>query len=111
MADYIITGNSIGFEEYANALFQCPTYPKGSFSFDIDDGNYSVVDSNVNGGKTIKYSVENLKNILGGKEGVDVYGKKVGVSYQAQTKDGTIKVLAVSEGLKQKDVIMFILIK
>lgn len=42
MANYIITGNSIGFEEYANALFQCPTYPKGSFSFDIDAGNYSV---------------------------------------------------------------------
>ena len=42
MANYILTGNSIGFEEYANALFQCPTYPKGSFSFDIDAGNYSV---------------------------------------------------------------------
>ena len=67
----------------------------------LDDGNYSVVDSNVNGGKTINYSTEGLKNVLSGKEGVDVYGKKVGVSYQAQTKDGTIKVLSVSESLKQ----------
>ena len=30
----------------------------------LDDGNYGVVDSNVNDGRTIKYSAEGLKNVL-----------------------------------------------
>ena len=67
----------------------------------LENGNYSVADSNVNNGKAVEYSAEGLKNVLSAKEGVDVNGNKVGVSYNAQTKDGTIKVLSASEGLKQ----------
>lgn len=67
----------------------------------LEDGNYGVADSNVKNGESVEYSAEGLKAVLSGKERVDVDGKKVGVSYKAQAEDGTIKVLAVSKGLKQ----------
>ena len=68
----------------------------------MDNGNYTISDPNVRNGEKVEYGAQGLKDVLTGKEGVDVNGNKVGVSYQAEGEDGRIRVLSDSEGLKEQ---------
>ncbi|MCR4662417.1 MAG: hypothetical protein K5622_00835 [Endomicrobiaceae bacterium] len=67
-----------------------------------ENGNYTISDPNVNGGKTVEYSAEGLKTVLSGGKGTDVNGKETGISYEGLGKDGKIRVLTASEGLKKQ---------
>ena len=68
----------------------------------LESGNFTIVDPNVNNGEAVEYSAQGLKDVLTGKAGVDVNGKEVGISYQAEGEDGLIRVLSDSEGIKEQ---------
>ena len=68
----------------------------------LENGNFTISDPNVRGGDKIEYTEDGLKSVLSGKDGVDVKGEGTGVSYKAEDKDGKIRVLSASEGLKEQ---------
>ncbi|MBR3653846.1 MAG: hypothetical protein IKN62_00220 [Elusimicrobia bacterium] len=68
----------------------------------LENGNFTISDPNVRNGDKVEYSVQVLKAILSGKEGRDIDGQEVGVSYKAEGKDGKIRVLSASEGLQEQ---------
>ena len=67
-----------------------------------ENGNYTISDPNVNKGNAVEYSAEGLKTVLSGGKGTDVNGKEIGISYEGLGKDGKIRVLTASEGLKEQ---------
>ena len=68
----------------------------------LDNGNFTISDPNVRNGDNVEYSAEELKTVLSGKEGRDINGQEVGVSYKAEVEDGKIRVLSASEGLQEQ---------
>jgi hypothetical protein len=67
----------------------------------LDNGNYTIVDPNVREGKAIEYSATAIKDVLSGKVAKDINGEE-GISYEGLGKDGRVRVLTASEGLKEQ---------
>jgi hypothetical protein len=74
-----------------------------------EEGNYSVVDSNVNDGKAVEYTAEGFKSAMSGGEAKDKDGKEVldksgaKVSYKAVDDTGKLKVLTESKGVGKQE--------
>ena len=74
-----------------------------------EEGNYSVVDSNVNDGKAVEYTAEGFKSAMSGGEAKDKDGKEVldksgaKVSYKAVDETGKLKVLTESKGVGKQE--------
>ncbi|MDD3923259.1 MAG: hypothetical protein PHY39_07015, partial [Endomicrobiaceae bacterium] len=73
-----------------------------------EEGNFSVVDSNVNKGKAVEYSAEGFKTAMSGGEAKDKDGKEVvdnngdKVKYEAVDSEGKMKVLTESKAVGQQ---------
>ncbi|GAB1401955.1 hypothetical protein MASR1M68_08660 [Elusimicrobiota bacterium] len=72
----------------------------------LADGKYSLTDSNVNGGKAIELSAEDIKLVLSGKnvEGKGENGQTISITgYSAVMEDGKVRVLTESEGVSKAE--------
>ncbi|MBO7611504.1 MAG: hypothetical protein J6T23_04750, partial [Elusimicrobia bacterium] len=68
----------------------------------LENGNFAISDPNIHNGDKIEYTEARLKDVLNGENGIDINGNNTGVSYKSEDKDGNIRVLTASEGLKEQ---------
>ncbi|MBQ2219458.1 MAG: hypothetical protein II417_01525, partial [Elusimicrobia bacterium] len=68
----------------------------------LENGNFTISDSNVRNGEKVEYGTQELKNVLTGKTSKDIYWNETGMSYKSENSDGKIRVLSSSDGLKEQ---------